>query len=119
MAIPGRFTRLFEPELEPGETIRSVANADLWLRYRRLALTNRRVLAVERGALRNPFGKRKVTSIPLAAIAGVEVRPGRLITHLTLRTDFSVLDFAMPSFARGTMRFARAVEQAIHRTSSV
>src|SRR5215207_3042204 len=105
MAIPGRFTRLFEPELEPGETIRSVANADLWLRYRRLALTDRRVLAVERGGVRNPFGKRKVTSIPLAAIAGVEVRPGKLVTHLTLRTDFSVIDYALPSIARGTVLF--------------
>lgn len=114
MAIPGRFTRLFEPELQPGETIRAVANADLWLRYRRLALTDRRVLAVERGGMRNPFGKRKVTSLPVAAIAGVDVRAGRLITHLTLRTDFSVIDFALPSFARGTRRFARSVEQAVH-----
>lgn len=114
MAIPGRFTRLFEPELEQGEAIRAVANADLWLRYRRLALTDRRVLAVERGGVRNPFGKRKVTSIPLAAIASVDVRTGRIVTHLTLRTDFSVFDYAMPSFSRGVAQFARAVHQAVH-----
>lgn len=119
MAIPARFTRLFEPELEPGETIRSVANADLWLRYRRLALTDRRVLVVERGGVRNPFGGRKLASIPLATIHGVEVRSGRLVTHLTLRTDFSALDYALPSFARGTARFARAVERAVHGTTRV
>jgi hypothetical protein len=113
MPIPDRYLRLFAPELEPGETVVSAANADLWLRYRRIALTDRRVLVVERGGLRHPRGGRRVTSLRLDQITGVEVRANRMqhTLLLTLR-DQPPRGYALPSFSRGTRPFVSAVQRA-------
>ena len=114
MPIPERYRRLFEPELEPGERIVSAGNADLWLRYRRMALTDRRLLVVERGGVRNPWGGRRVTSLPLEDISSVDrtVNPVQHTVHLRL-SDGSRRSFALPSFSPGTVRFTTALRDAI------
>ncbi len=110
MPIPGRYLRLFRDELEPGEQVRSAANADLWLRYRRLALTDRRLLVVERGGVRYPRRGRRVTSIPLGQIASVDVRAGRIQTRVVFRMrDSASHSFALPTISRGTAPFVAAV----------
>src|SRR5215207_1366785 len=86
MPIPQTLLRWFEAELEPGETVRSAANADLWLRYRRLVLTDRRVLAVERFNVLRPLRGRTVESTPLGSIRRYEIERGRLVTTLRLET---------------------------------
>jgi hypothetical protein len=114
MPIPERYRRLFVPVLEPGERLVSAANADLWLRYRRLALTNRRVLVVERGGVRKPWGGRRVTSLPLHEIVSVE-STANAVQHtirIVLR-DGSRKGYALPSFSRGTKRFAAALEKTV------
>lgn len=114
MPIPERFLRLFAPELQAGEEVRSVANADLWLRYRRLALTDRRLLVVERGGVRRPLRGRAVTSLPLAEIAAFRVCPGRIQWQVTFRTRQGVMHgFALPAFSRGTPRFGAALRRAL------
>jgi hypothetical protein len=108
--IPERFRRLFSPELASGEQIRAVSNADLWLRYRRIAITDRRVLVVERGAVRRPRGGRRVTSILLTDIADVTSSASPIATEVVFHTrDGSRHGYAMPTFSRGTKRFASSV----------
>lgn len=114
MAIPERYRRLFEPELEPGELVVSAGNADLWLRYRRMALTDRRLLIVERGGVRNPFGGRRVTSVPLSDITSVQASANPIQQHLKFRLrDGSVRGYALPSFSQGSARFVQAVSRAV------
>src|SRR5215207_3663944 len=48
MPIPETLLRWFESDLAPGETARAAANADLWLRYRRLVLTDPRLPSASR-----------------------------------------------------------------------
>ncbi len=112
--MPRRYLALFKPELAPNERLLAVANADLWFRYRRLGLTDRRLIAVERGGLRRPWQGRTVRSIPLPEIAGIEVQGGRLQQAVTLHLrDGRVVGYALPSFSRGTAPFLRALRQAI------
>lgn len=114
MAIPERYRRLFEPELETGERIVSAGNADLWLRYRRMALTDRRLLIVERGGVRNPFGGRRVTSIPLGDIASAAASGNAVQQTITLRMrDGTRKSYALPSFSQGTGRFIRQLGEAV------
>lgn len=112
MPMPRRYLALFEPELAPGERLLAVANADLWFRYRRLGLTDRRLIAVERGGLRRPWQGRTVRSIPLPEIVAIEARGGRLQQTVTLRLrDGRVVGYALPSFSRGTAAFLHALRQ--------
>ena len=114
MPLPARVQELFGPELEEGETLRSAANADLWLRYRRLGLTDRRLIAVERGGVRNPLGGRRVTSIPLTDVLRYEIRRNTVQAELALQTrNGARRAFAMPAFSKGTPRFLAAVERAL------
>ncbi len=114
MPIPERYLKLFVPELEPSEQVRSAANADLWLRYRRLALTDRRLLVVERGGVRHLRRGRTVTSIPLVRIVSVDVRADRLQTRVLFRTtDGAAHGFALPTISRGTAPFVAAVRRAV------
>ncbi|MER3419439.1 MAG: hypothetical protein C4290_02460 [Chloroflexota bacterium] len=116
MPIPRRYLALFKPELASGEQLLVVANADLWFRYRRLGLTDRRLIAVERGGLRRPWRGRWVRGIPLPEIAGIEVRRGRLQHTVTVRLrGGGAVGYALPSFSRGTVPFLRALEAAIAR----
>jgi hypothetical protein len=114
--IPQTLLRWFESELEPGETVRSAANADLWLRYRRLVLTDRRILAVERFNVLRPLRGRTVDSTPLESIRGHNVDRGRFVTSLRLETDRGPLVYRMLNRSLGTGRFATALEQALTRT---
>jgi hypothetical protein len=113
MPIPQTLLRWFESELQPGEQVRSAANADLWLRYRRLVLTDRRILAVERFNVRHPRRGRTVRSIPLDQIDGFAVERGRLVTTLHLDTARGPREFRMLNRSLGTGRFVAAVEQAL------
>lgn len=125
MPIPERVRRLFAPELEPGEAIRAVANADLWLRYRRLALTDRRLLVVERGGVRRPWGGRRITSVPLACIARFHVTANPVQTTVRLRLDRPAtgaaeparggraLGFALPTVSRATPAFVAALRREL------
>jgi hypothetical protein len=113
MPIPARYLRLFEPELEPGERIVSAGNADLWLRYRRMALTDRRILVVERGGVRNPWGGRRVTSLPLTDVIDVKIAGNAIQQTITLRLRAGTRKaYALPSFSQGTDRFIREVLRA-------
>lgn len=119
MPIPDRYLRLFAPLLEPGETVRAAANADLWLRYRRLALTDRRVLVVERGGVRRPLARQRVTSLPLAEITGLSTRANRVRHALVLHLrDGSRRGYALPSFSPGTARFVAALRSALARSTA-
>jgi hypothetical protein len=119
MPVPARYQRLFEPELEPGERLISAGNADLWLRYRRMALTDRRLLVVERGGVRNPFGGRRVTSLPLEDISSVDTAANAVQHTIHLRLgDGSRRSFALPSFSSGTARFATALRDTIAARAS-
>ena len=113
MPIPQTLLRWFEAELEPGETVRSAANADLWLRYRRLVLTDRRVLAVERFNVLRPLRGRTVESTPLGSIRGYEIERGRLVTTLRLETTDGPRVYRMLNRSLGTGRFAAAVEAVL------
>ena len=113
MPIPQTLLRWFEAELEPGEVVLSAANADLWLRYRRLVLTDRRILAVERFNVRRPRRGRTVESTPLASIHGYDVQRGRFVTTLRLETSAGRRVYQMLNRSLGTGRFAAAVEQAV------
>ena len=113
MPIPQTLLRWFEAELEPGEVVRAAANADLWLRYRRLVLTDRRILAVERFNVRQPRRGRTVESTPLASIHGYDVQRGRFVTMLRLETSAGRRVYQMLNRSLGTGRFAAAVEQAV------
>ncbi len=113
MPIPETLLRWFEAELEPGEVVRAAANADLWLRYRRLVLTDRRILAVERFNVRQPRRGRTVESTPLESIHGYDVQRGRFVTTLRLETSAGRRVYRMLNRSLGTGRFAAAVEQAL------
>jgi hypothetical protein len=113
MPIPQTLLRWFEAELEPGEVVRAAANADLWLRYRRLVLTDRRILAVERFNVLHPLHGRSVESTPLRAIRASRVERGRFVTALRLETDRGVRVYRMLNRSLGTGRFATAVERAM------
>lgn len=112
MSMPHRYLALFEPELAAGERLLAVANADLWFRYRRLGLTDRRLIVIERGGLRRPWQGRTVRSIPLPEIVAIEARGGRLQQSVTLRLrDGRVVGYALPSFSRGTAPFLHALRR--------
>ncbi|MGH2585146.1 MAG: hypothetical protein ACRDJE_09535 [Dehalococcoidia bacterium] len=113
MPIPETLLRWFESDLAPDETARSAANADLWLRYRRLVLTDRRILAVERFNVRHPGRGRTVESTPLASIRGYRLHRGRMVTTLRLKTDSGPRVYRMLNRSLGTGRFTTAVEQAL------
>lgn len=114
MPVPERHVKLFRPELEPGETVRSAANADLWFRYRRLALTDRRLIVVERGAVRHPRGGRRVLSLPLSRIRSVGVGRSPLVTQLVVGLDNGEShSFALVSFSAGTRRFVGNLQGAV------
>ncbi len=120
MPVPHRYVVLFEPELVPGERLVAVANADLWFRYRRLGLTDRRLIAVERGGLRRPWQGRSVHSIALSEIADIDVQRGRLQQSVTVRLrDGRTVGYALPSFSRGTAPFLRALQATIARAAAV
>ncbi len=113
MAVPARYARVFGPLLQPGETLWAAANADLWFRYRRLALTDRRLLVVERGGVRHPRGRVDKISVPLTDIAAARMRRGRLVAHLEVDlVGGRRLAYALPSFSPGTPRFLAAVREA-------
>jgi|SRR5215203_667416 len=109
MPIPETLLRWFESDLAPGETVRAAANADLWLRYRRLVLTDQRLLAVERFNLRHPRRGRTIESTPLAAIRGFHLHRGRAVTTLQLDTAAGRRTYRMLNRSLGTGRFAAAV----------
>ena len=111
MPIPETLLRWFESELEPGEHVRSAANADLWLRYRRLVLTDRRILAVERFNVLHPFRGRTAESTPLAGIRTAALHRGRFVTTLRLETDAGPRIYRLLNRSLGTARFAAAVER--------
>lgn len=114
MPMPERLRRLFEPELQPGEQVRAVANADLWLRYRRLALTDRRVLVVERGGVRRPRGGRQVTSLSLNDIASFCIRGGVLQHEVVFRSRSGAAHgYALPAISRATAGFENALRRAL------
>lgn len=113
MPIPQTLLRWFESDLEPGETVRSAANADLWLRYRRLVLTDRRILALERFNVLHPRRGRTVESTPLGSIRRYDVHRGRLVTTLRLHSDGGARVYRMLNRSLGTGRFVAAVEQAL------
>jgi hypothetical protein len=113
MAIPETLLRWFESELEPGEEVRAAANADLWLRYRRLVLTDRRILAVERFNVLHPRRGRTVESTPVTTICGFHVHRGRMVTTLVLETAAGARVYCMLNRSLGTGRFAAAVEKAL------
>lgn len=115
MPIPETLLRWFESELEPGEEVRAAANADLWLRYRRLVLTDRRILAIERFNVRHPRRGRTVESTPLNAIRGHHVHRGRVVTTLRLEADAGPRVYRMLNRSLGTGRFAAAVVQTLGR----
>jgi hypothetical protein len=110
--------RWFEAELEPGEIVRSAANADLWLRYRRLVLTDRRILAVERFNLLRPLQGRTVESTPLDTITGYDLQRGRFVTTLRLATVTGPRLYRMLNRSLGTGRFAAAVGETLTGTVS-
>jgi hypothetical protein len=95
--------------------VRAAANADLWLRYRRLVLTDRRILAVERLSLLHPRRGRTVESTPLTTIRGLVVHRGRMVTTLALETDAGLRTYRLLNRALGTSRFTAAVEKALDR----
>lgn len=113
MPLPQTLLRWFESDLEPGEAARSAANADLWLRYRRLVLTDRRILAVERFNLLHPRRGRAIDSIPLASIRRHRVHRGPLVTKLRLDTESGPRAFQMLNRSLGTARFVAAVEKSV------
>jgi hypothetical protein len=113
MPIPETLLRWFESELEPGELVRSAANVDLWLRYRRLVLTDRRIIAVERFNVLHPRRGRTVESTPLDAITGFEVDRGSFVTTLRLDTAEGGQTYRMLNRSLGTGRFAAAVKQTL------
>ena len=113
MPIPQTLLRWFEAELQPGEAVRSAANADLWLRYRRLVLTDRRILAVERFNVLRPLRGRTVESTPLADIRSYDLQRGRFVTTLRLDTALGSRTYQMLNRSLGTGRFVAAVEQAL------
>jgi hypothetical protein len=116
MPIPHTLLRWFEGELEPGEIVRSAANADLWLRYRRLVLTDRRILAVERFNVLRPTLGRIVESTPLGSIRAFHVERGRFITTLRLETEQGPRMYRMLKRTHGTGRLAAAaVELSLTR----
>ncbi len=117
MPIPQTLLRWFESELEPGEAVRSAANADLWLRYRRLVLTDRRILAVERFNVLHPLRGRTVESTPLAEIRGYDLRRGRFVTTLRLETVAGPRVYLLLNRSLGTGRFVAAVERALANPS--
>ena len=113
MPIPETLLRWFEAELEPGEEVRAAANADLWLRYRRLVLTDRRILAVERFNVQHPRRGRAIESTPLAAIRGYTLHRGRVVTTLRLETGAGPCVYHMLNRSLGTGRFAAAIEHTL------
>jgi hypothetical protein len=113
MPVPQTLLRWFESELQPGEEVRSAANADLWLRYRRLVLTDRRILAVERFNVRHPRRGRTVESIPLETVDRYAVERGRFVTTLRLKTSAGTRVYRMLNRSLGTGRFAAAAEQTL------
>jgi hypothetical protein len=117
MPVPQTLLRWFEAELQPGESVRSAANADLWLRYRRLVLTDRRILAVERFNVLRPRQGRTVESTPLDGIEGYTLERGRFVTTLRLKTRAGSRVYRMLNRSLGTGRFAAAVEGALRHPS--
>src|SRR5436305_1408735 len=113
MPIPQTLLRWFESELQPGEEARSAANADLWLRYRRLMLTDRRIVAVERLNVLHPLRGRTVESTPLSAITAHHVERGKAVTTLRLETHNGPRIYRMLNRSLGTGRFVTAVEGAL------
>jgi hypothetical protein len=113
MPIPQTLLRWFETELRPGEEARSAANADLWLRYRRLMLTDRRIVAVERLNVLHPLRGRTVESTPLSAITGYHLARGKAVTTLRLETSAGPRTYRMLNRSLGTGRFVAAVEGAL------
>lgn len=118
MPVPQTLLRWFESELAPDEPVLSAANADLWLRYRRLVLTDRRILAVERFNLLHPRRGRVVEATPLDAIQRWQVRRGRFVTTLRLKTPADTRTYGMLNRSLGTGRFAAAVESALANTGA-
>ena len=116
MPVPQTLLRWFESELAPGEEARSAANADLWLRYRRLMLTDRRIVAVERFNVRYPRRGRLVVSTPLDRITGYHLERGRFVTTLRLDTDKGGRMYQLLNRSLGTRRFVAAVEEALAHT---
>lgn len=117
MPVPQTLLRWFEADLEPGETARSAANADLWLRYRRLVLTDRRILAVERFNLLRPLQGRTVESTPLESIRGFRIDRGRFVTTLRLQAEAGLRVYRMLNRSLGTGRFAAAAEEDLRGSS--
>lgn len=116
MPVPARYQTMFGPALQPGEELRAAANADLWLRYRRLALTDRRLLCLERGGLRNPRGGRRLSAIPLDTIQTVAVHRNRIQTTIALTlTGGERIAYALPTFSKGTTRFCAAIARAAQK----
>jgi hypothetical protein len=116
MPVPETLLRWFESELAPGEQARAAANADLWLRYRRLMLTDRRIVAVERFNVRHPRRGRRVVATPLERITGYRVGRGRFVTTLRLDTEQGTRVYQLLNRSLGTGRFIAAVEQALAGT---
>jgi hypothetical protein len=113
MPVPQTLLRWFESELQPDETVLSAANADLWLRYRRLVLTDQRILAVERLNPRHPRRGRTVESTPLDTIDELKVERGRFVTTVRLKTRAGTRVYQMLNRSLGTGRFAAAVERKL------
>jgi|GEM_PF-2319744 len=119
MPLPQTLLRWFESELAPGEEVRSAANADLWLRYRRLVLTDRRLLSVERFNARHPRRGRQVDSIPLKSIQQIQIRRGRMVTTLRFHTSAGTRTFQLLNRSLGTGRFVAAVRDLTPRPPSL
>ncbi len=114
MPVPERYVELFGRYLSRTETLRGAANADLWLRYRRLALTDQRLLCLERGGLRHLPKYYRLTTIPLRRITAVDVQAGRVQTTLTVMIEGGGrFSYGLPSFSKGTDRFCAALRAAV------
>lgn len=113
MPVPETLLRWFESELRPGESVRSAANADLWLRYRRLVLTDRRIIAVERFNVLHPRRGRTVESTDLDSVIGYNLVRGRFATTLRLDTVGGTRVYRLLNRSLGTGRFAAAVERVL------
>ncbi len=113
MSLPERYVKLFGPLLGPTESLRAAANADLWFRYRRLALTDQRLLCLERGGLRHLPGYYRLITFPLGELATVDIHRGRVQITLTLVLKSGArFAYGLPAFSKGTARFCAAMEAA-------
>lgn len=115
VAVPQTLLRWFERDLEPGEQVASAANADLWLRYRRIVLTDRRILVVQKLDLLHPLQGRTVESIPIDCIRAVRVQRSSWVTAIHFKTANGPRSYWLLNRSLGTGRFADAVETRFTR----